>query len=76
MNVNQWYRGDRQDFFIQAVPKGPWHVESPDNCEEMLCGMTITVDAPNVRIQYRWGPKKCPDCFMIYERRRSYEHRS
>ena len=60
----------KRDFFIQEVAKGPWHVESEEHCEVMLCGYVISVDAPKAKIQNSWGPIKCPDCWMLYERKR------
>lgn len=60
---------DRQFFFIQETPRGQWHVESDENCEVMLCGRVVSVDASFVKIQYRWGPKKCSDCFLLFGRR-------
>lgn len=57
---------DRQFFFVQEAPREQWHVESDENCEVMLCGKTISVEAPLAKIQYRWGPKKCPDCFLLF----------
>lgn len=60
----------RQDFFIQESPREPWHVETRDNCEIMLCGISISIYASAVRVQYRWGPKKCPDCFIAFHQRR------
>lgn len=61
-------RAPSQSFFIQVGPKQPWCVETVDNCEVMLCGKFVSVDDERVRIQYRWGPRKCPDCFMLYMR--------
>ena len=62
--------GRQQDFFIQDKPKGYWHVESEEHCEYMLCGYFISVEQMGVKIQNSWGPSKCPDCWMLYERRR------
>lgn len=62
--------GKDQDFFIQPAPRELWHVESDDDCEVMLCGLVVPVDNEMVRIQYRWGPRKCPDCFIRYEARK------
>ena len=59
----------RTDYFIQEYPRDVWHVESRGHCEYMLCGKFISVDAAQVRIQQRWGPKKCFDCYVIYKRR-------
>lgn len=55
---------DRLHFFVQEAPKEPWHVETDDNCEVMLCGKVISVDAPSARIQQRRGPRWCTDCWM------------
>jgi hypothetical protein len=53
-------------FFIQAAARGPWHVESDEDCEVMLCGAVILVTS-RARIQNNWGPRKCPDCWMRLE---------
>lgn len=60
---------DRTTFFVQEVLKGPWHVESDDDCEAMLCGVVIPVDGP-AKVQYRRGPRWCPDCWIILQRLR------
>lgn len=62
-------------FFVQERPGETWHCESDEDCERMLCGRVIPVDAAHSKIQYRWGPRKCPDCFLIFERR-DHEERS
>lgn len=59
----------KQDFFIQKNPKEPWHVESEEDCERMLCGLFISVNG-SYRVASKWGQLKCPDCWMTYERRR------
>ena len=53
-------------FFVQPKEKELWHVESDENCEVMLCGLYISVDW-DARISQRWGPRKCPDCWMRLE---------
>lgn len=55
-----WPR-DREPFFVQQEERGVWHVETPDDPEKMLCGITIDVEA-NVRISRRWGKKPCLWC--------------
>lgn len=62
----------RADFFIQEESRGIWHAESRDHCEIMLCGKFISVDA-NVRIQQRWGPKKCFGCYVEFKKRAARE---
>lgn len=59
---------EKIDFFVQESPREPWHVETREHCEYMLCGKFISVDAAQSRVQYRWGPKKCFDCYVIYHR--------
>lgn len=71
MTLPEWILNPRkQTFFIQAEPKGQWHVESEEHCEYMLCGLWIGVEGSKVKIQNSWGPTKCPDCWIIYERQR------
>jgi hypothetical protein len=48
-------------FFVQQYERGPWHVETVGDPETMLCGIHISVEA-NVKIQKRWGLKKCLWC--------------
>ena len=60
----------KRTFFVQAEPKGLWHVESDEHCEYMLCGYFISVDAAKVKIQSNWGPRKCSDCWMLLERQK------
>lgn len=57
---------DREPFFVQAAPRGVWHVESEDDPERMLCGEKIAVDGP-AKIQYRWGTKPCLWCQKILD---------
>lgn len=59
----------KQDFFVQEKPKDQWHIESDENCEVMLCGYFISVDS-SARVSAHGGPLKCPDCWMILERKR------
>lgn len=58
------------DFYVQSGAKEPWHVESDEHCEVMLCGLVVSVDSPTVRIQTSWGIRKCPDCWIEWERLR------
>lgn len=60
----------RQDFFVQAKPKEPWHIETEEDCERMLCGLIIGVELSMPRISNTGGPLKCLDCWMIRERMR------
>lgn len=55
-----WPR-DREPFFIQQHDRGPWHVETPDDPEQMLCGIRVSVE-DSVKIQKRWGLKPCLWC--------------
>jgi len=57
-----------QDFFIQEHLGEAWHVESEANCEVMLCEKWISSDNMSVRIQSRWGTRKCPECWIILEK--------
>lgn len=58
---------DRARFFVQESSKEMWHVETRANCEVMLCGKVIPTGAPYVRVQVRWGPRRCPDCWTELE---------
>ena len=58
---------DRGPFFVQAHAKEPWHVETDDNCEIMLCGKFISVDLASSKVQGSWGQRKCADCWMKLE---------
>ena len=53
---------DREPFFVQESPRSVWHVETPDDAETMLCGEVISVDAPQSKVQRRWGTKPCLWC--------------
>ncbi len=65
-----WIRSPRkQDFFVQEKAKDPWHIESEEDCEWMLCGLFVSVNS-NCRVSSTGGPIKCPDCWMILERTR------
>lgn len=52
-------------FFVTEGPRQPSHVESNEDCERMLCGKIIPVDG-TYTVQSWWGPKKCPDCFLLF----------
>jgi hypothetical protein len=58
-------------FFVQARSLEAWHCESEADCEEMLCGYRISVDLETTKVQSRWGPRKCPDCWIILQRLQS-----
>lgn len=58
----------RGDFFVQATSRAPWHVESDDDCERMLCGVVVPLES-SARIQTRWGARKCPDCWVLVRAR-------
>lgn len=60
-------------FYIQAASKEPWHVESDENCEVMLCGTVISVDSWSARVAHRWGLRRCPDCWMLLEKQHRVE---
>ncbi len=51
-------------FFVQEHPRGPWHVETQDDPEKMLCGISVSVDA-SVKVQRRWGVKRCLWCARL-----------
>lgn len=51
-----------EPFFVQESDREMWHVETPDDPEEMLCGKKISVDLPSARVQKRFGVKPCPWC--------------
>ncbi len=57
----------RTRFFVQERPREAWHVESADDCERMLCGKRVRVDGP-AAVQTRWGPRKCPECWIMLQR--------
>lgn len=60
---------ERRHFFVSEGEREPWHVESQEDCELMLCGIWIPVEGPGsgkTRVQTWWGPKKCPDCFLLF----------
>ena len=59
-------------FFVQEGDREPWHVETDDDCEVMLCGARIPVDSPYAKIQNWWGPKKCPDCYLRFGAREGF----
>ena len=59
-------RDERPWFYVQETPVDPWHVESRDNCEVMLCGKFISVDS-GARPQTRWGQRRCPNCWFIWK---------
>jgi len=52
----------RDPFFVQAEPRGVWHVETPEDPERMLCGVTISVDSQTAVISKSWGLKPCLWC--------------
>lgn len=52
----------REPFFVQETPRGVWHVETPDDPEKMLCGLTIPVNSNEAVIQRAWGLKPCLWC--------------
>lgn len=58
---------NRDPFFVQAAPRGVWHVETEDDPEVMLCGERISVDSTSARVQYRWGTKPCLWCKKILD---------
>lgn len=70
MSLDEWLEpgAKRRLFFVQEKPRAEWHVESDDNCEVMLCGYVIPVEA-DARIKYSWGEKKCLDCFIALKKR-------
>ncbi len=58
----------RTRFYVQERPREAWHVESVGDCERMLCGRSIAVDArPSPLVQTRWGPRKCPECWILLQ---------
>lgn len=61
---------NREPFFVQEYERGPWHVETPDDPETMLCGITIGVDS-SAKINRRFGLKPCLWCKKILEDARS-----
>ena len=70
MSLMALFGGERATFYIQVSPRDPWHIESPEHCEYMLCGKFISVDA-SVRIRSGAAPSRalgCPDCFMRHAR--------
>lgn len=61
---------NREPFFVQEYDRGPWHVETPDNPERMLCGIEIGVDS-SAKINKRFGLKPCLWCKKTLEDARS-----
>jgi hypothetical protein len=54
-------------FFVQRQLREAWHVESDEDPTVMLCGYRIPLEGATVKVQYRWGPRKCPDCWIEYQ---------
>lgn len=63
----------RADFFVQEAPREPWHVESDEHCEYMLCGKFISVDTPQSRIRTVQPSRTvaCPDCYIRLKKRQA-----
>lgn len=57
----------REPFYVQEEARGPWHVETPDDPERMLCGLIIPVDA-NTKVGKKFGLKPCLWCRNILEK--------
>lgn len=51
-----------EPFYVQEYDRGPWHVETPDNPERMLCGIEISVESTSAKVQKRFGVKPCLWC--------------
>lgn len=70
-----WWLGstERSTFYVQEFSKDAWHVESPENCELMLCGKFISVDAPYTRIRTNQPSRSlgCGDCWMLLQQRQN-----
>jgi hypothetical protein len=58
----------REEFWVQWKPKDPWHRESDEDCERMLCGARIQADLG--KVQTAPGARICPDCWIETEKRR------
>jgi len=59
------FGGKRATFFIQESPRDPWHIESTEHCEYMLCGKFISVDL-NVRIRNGAAPSRSLGCGVCW----------
>lgn len=55
---------------MQAYPAEPWHRETDDNCELMLCGAEISVDLGSSKVQSQPGLRRCASCWMVAEKYR------
>ena len=53
-------------FYVQDAPKKPWHVETDEHCEYMLCGHIIPVSSETQRIRTEPPSRAygCPDCWL------------
>lgn len=62
---------ERVTFYVQEFSKDAWHVESVEDCEVMLCGKVVSVDAPYVRIRTNQPSRSlgCGDCWIILHRK-------
>lgn len=58
------------EFWVQAAPKEPWHQETDEDCELMLCGLRISVDLVSSKVQSMPGPRRCADCWLEGEKLR------
>lgn len=70
------FGGEAATFYIQVSPREPWHIESPEHCEFMLCGLVVSVDL-NVRIRSGAAPSRalgCADCWLVNERAKAGEY--
>ena len=52
-------------FYVQAVRRALWHVESDEDCERMLCGLRISVDSGSANIATQPGSRICADCWIL-----------
>lgn len=57
---------DRDPFWVQVTLRGMWHIETLEDPEKMLCGLTVSVDS-DAKVQSRAGLKPCPWCVHEYE---------
>lgn len=53
-------------FFVQESSGQRWHEETEHDCELMLCGARISVNAPYLKVRSTMPSRslRCPDCFL------------
>jgi hypothetical protein len=54
-------------FYVQERRREPWHVESDEDCERMLCGLRISIESKGANISQIPGSRICADCWILLE---------